>query len=97
MVAEVPTYGTSGRFGPPEKNSINFSLSLHCNGSNSFLFLNGKEIFSFKAHNNVNKMLLFLFNSVLEAYLMDLVLLNLESTKELLSGNVKFFSQLQLF
>ena len=26
-----------------------FSLSLHCNGDNSYLFVNGKEIIKFKA------------------------------------------------
>ena len=27
----------------------NFSLSLHYNGANSYLFVNGKEIYKFKA------------------------------------------------
>ena len=26
-----------------------FCLSLHCNGTNSYLFVNGKEIIKFKA------------------------------------------------
>ena len=50
-------------FSAPEKRfSINFSkakikfcLRLHYNGDNSYLFVNGKEIFKFKADNgNVN-------------------------------------------
>ena len=33
----------------------NFCLSLHFNGDNSYLFVNGKEIFKFKSNNgNVN-------------------------------------------
>ena len=27
----------------------NFCLSLHCNGANSYLFVNGTEIYKFKA------------------------------------------------
>ena len=52
---EGPIYGIKESFGLPEKNcSINFSkantkfcLSLHHNhnGGNSYLFVNGKEIF----------------------------------------------------
>ena len=50
-------------FGSPEtKVSIHFSkakttfyLRLHCDGDNSYLFINGKEIFLFKSDNkNVN-------------------------------------------
>ena len=48
--------------GPREKNYINFTgattkfcSSLHYNADNSYLFVNGKEIFKFKADNkNVN-------------------------------------------
>ena len=55
--------GINGSFGSPEtKLDINFSkantkccLSLHYNHKNSYLFVNGKEIFKFKADNkNVN-------------------------------------------
>ena len=58
-----PTFGISESFGSPEKKfSINstkvntkFCLSLHYNGDNSYLFVNGKEITKFKADNkNVN-------------------------------------------
>ena len=56
-------YGINGSFGSPEKRfSINFNkanikfcLSLHYNVDNSYLFVNVKEIFKFKADKeNVN-------------------------------------------
>ena len=50
-----------------------FFLSLHYN-SNSYLFVNGKEIFKFKAD---NKMLTFQINFVLETFVMDLAILSL--------------------
>ena len=50
-------------------------LILHYNADNSYLFVNGKEIFKFKAdNNNVN----FLIQVAMEVYLMDLVLMSLE-------------------
>ena len=46
---------------PQEKNDINFSkaktkfcLGLHYNSDNSYLFVNGKEIYEFKASNKNN-------------------------------------------
>ena len=63
MLCEDPIYCINESFRFPEKNfSINFSksntkccLSLHYNHDNSYLFVNGKEIFKFKANNgNVN-------------------------------------------
>ena len=59
MLGEGPTYGINGRFGSPEKKfSINFRkantkfyLSLLYNADNSYLFVNRKEIFKFKADN----------------------------------------------
>ena len=63
MLGEGPTYGINGSFGAPEKKfSINvskakpkFCLSLHYKHDNSYLFVNGKEIYKFKAdRNNVN-------------------------------------------
>ena len=63
MLGEVPTLRINGSLGSPEKKiSINFSksntkfcLSLHYNADNSYLFVNGKEIFKLKADNkNVN-------------------------------------------
>ena len=57
VTVEGLTFGVNGKFGSPEKkNSINFtkantkfSLSLNHNADNSYLFVNGKEIFKFKA------------------------------------------------
>ena len=63
MLGESLTYSINGSFGSSEKkHSINFSkantklcLSFHCNADNSYLFVNGKYIFKFKADNkNVN-------------------------------------------
>ena len=59
VLGEGPTFGINGSFGSPEKKfSINFSkaatkfcLSLSCNACNSYLFVNGKETFKFKADN----------------------------------------------
>ena len=56
ILDEGDTFGTNGSFGAPEKKlSISFSkastrfcLSLHYNADNSYLFVNGKEIFSRK-------------------------------------------------
>ena len=71
-------YGMNGSFVTPEKKfNINFtkantkfSLSLHYNSDNSYLFVDGKEISKFKADNkNVNPL-----SFVSEVYLMDLVL-----------------------
>ena len=53
MLDEGPTFGINGRFSSAEKKvSINFikanakfCLSLHYNANNSYLFVNGKEIF----------------------------------------------------
>ena len=62
-LGERPTYGIYRSFGAPRKKfSINlskakakFCLSLYYNGDNSYLFVNGKEIYKFKASNkNVN-------------------------------------------
>ena len=54
---ESPTQGmNNNRIAAEAKNSIKFSksnrqscLSLHCNGSNSFLFVNVEKIYQFKA------------------------------------------------
>ena len=59
MLGEGPTSGINGSFGSTEKKfSINFikantkfCLCLHYNGDNSYLFVNGKEIYKFKANN----------------------------------------------
>ena len=63
MLDEGPTYGFNGSFGSPEKKfngnftkaNTKFCLSLLYNADNSYFFVNGKEIFQFKAGNkNVN-------------------------------------------
>ena len=63
VLGERSTYGICGSFGAPlKKSSINlskakakFCLSLYYNDDNSYLFVNGKEIYKFKASNkNVN-------------------------------------------
>ena len=82
MLGEVPTLRINGSLGSPEKKiSINFSksntkfcLSLHYNADNSYLFVNGKEIFKFK----INTKKTFQHSFVSEAYLMDLLLPSLE-------------------
>ena len=59
ILGENPTFGINGSFGSPEKIfSINFAKGntkvcsgLHLNADNSYLFVNGKEIFKFKADN----------------------------------------------
>ena len=56
MLEEGPTYGINGSFGSSEKKfGINiskarkkFGLSLHYNGDNSYLFVNGQRAFKFK-------------------------------------------------
>ena len=61
ILGEDPTYGVNGSFGSPEKKfNINFTkantkfcLSLNYNGNNSYLFVNGKEIFKIKADNKI--------------------------------------------
>ena len=63
MLSERPAHGINGKFSSPEKKFStsfdkarnNFCLRLHHNHDNSYLFLNGKEIFKFKVNNeNVN-------------------------------------------
>ena len=55
ILGEGDTFGINRSFGPTEKKfSINFSKTktkfcLHCNGNNTYLFVNGKEIHKFKA------------------------------------------------
>ena len=63
ILGEGDNISNNGSFGAPEKKlSINFTklntkfcLSFHYNADKSYLFVNGKEIFKFKADNkNVN-------------------------------------------
>ena len=70
---EGDTFGINGSFSAPEKKfSINFSdtntkfcLSLHYNADNSYLFVNGKEIFKFRSDNkNINLSTQFYLGSI---------------------------------
>ena len=78
VLGESQTFGINGSFGSPRKRfSINFSKAnfLHYNADHSYLFVNEKEIFKFKADSkNATLQLSF----VSKSYLMDLVLLSLE-------------------
>ena len=81
MLGEGPSFGSKGSFGSPDKKiSIKFSkantkftLSLHFNTDNGYLFVNEKE-------KPTIKMLTFQLNFVLEVYLMGLVLLSLKKS-----------------
>ena len=73
MLGEGPNFGINGSFGPSEKKiSINFSkantkfcLSLHYDDNNTYLLVNQKENFKFKANNkNANFQTQFLFGSI---------------------------------
>ena len=88
-------YGINGSFGAPEKKfDINFSkantkfcLSLHYNDDNSYLFVDGKEIFKFKADNeNVNFPTQFCLRSISNGYSAT------ESREVSLNGKVHDFS-----
>ena len=79
ILGEGPTYGINRSFGSPKKRfsikftkaSSKFCLSLRYNADNSYLFVNGKEVFKFKAGNCQ-------LSFVSDLFLMDLVLLSLE-------------------
>ena len=69
------------------KANTKFCLSLHYNGDNSYLFVNGKEIFKFKAGNkNVNFPTQFCLGSISNGFSA------LESREVSLNGNVYDFS-----
>ena len=62
-------------------------MNLHCNGDNNYLFVNGKEIYKFKANNkNINFPTQFCLVSMPEKR--DVV----ELKKVSLKGNVHVFS-----
>ena len=91
LTGEDPTFEVNGKFGSPEKKiSINFikantkfSLSLHYNADNSYLFANSKEIFKLKANNeNVNFPTRFCLGSISNEFR------NIESREAFLNGNV---------
>ena len=95
VLGEGPYFGINGSFGSPEKKfSINFSksntksyLSLHYNADNSYLFVNGKEIFKFKSGNkNVNFLTQLCLGSISNGFIAT------ESREVSLNGNVYDFS-----
>ena len=95
VLGEGDTFGINGSFGAPEKKfSINFSkantkfcLGLHYNADNSYLFVNGKDIFKFKANNkNVNFPTQFYLWSISNGFSA------IESREVSLNGNMHDFS-----
>ena len=95
MLGEGPTYDINGSFDSSEKRfSINFSkvntkfcFSLYYNAYNSYLLVNGKEIFTFKADiKNVNFSTQFCDGSISNGFS------GTESREVSLNGNVYDFS-----
>ena len=95
IFGEDPTFGINGSFGLPEKMfSINFAkpntkffLSFHYKADNSYLFVNGKEIFKFKANNkNVKFLTQFCLGSISDGFSAT------ESREASLHENVYYFS-----
>ena len=93
ILGKGPTFGINGSFSSAEKKfSINFSkattkfcLSLHYNDDNSYLFVNGKEIFKFKGDNkNVNFPTRFCLESISDRFS------NTETREVSLDGNVYY-------
>ena len=95
MLGDGPTYSIKGSFGSPEKKfNINFAkantkfcVSLHYNTDNSYLFVNKKQIFKFKAENkNANFPTQFCLGSISDGFGAT------ESGDVYLDGNVCDFS-----
>ena len=91
ILGEGPTYGINGCFGAPDftnftKVNTKFCLSLHYNADNSYLFVNGMEIFKFKADSkNVNIPTQYCLGSISNGFRKT------ESKKVCLNGNVYNF------
>ena len=95
ILGEDPTSGINKSFDSPQKKfSINFSkartkfcLTLHYNVDNGYLFVNGKEIYKFKADNkNANFPNRFCLRSISDGFH------DTESREVSLGGNVYNFS-----
>ena len=95
VLREGYMFGNNGSFDAPEKMfGINFSkantkfcLGSHNNANNSYLFVNGREIFKFKADNkNVNFPTQFFLRSMSKGFSAT------ESREVSLNGNVYDFS-----
>ena len=73
-----PAYEINGSFSAAEeKLSINFSeaktkfsLSLHCNRDNNYLYVNKTQIHKFRAHDNI-RWYMFCLGSVLKLFTID--------------------------
>ena len=52
MLGKEPTEGIDRSVGTAEKKSICFTL--HCNGDESYLYVNKTEIYKFKAKDNIS-------------------------------------------
>ena len=93
-LGEDPTFHINPSFGSPEKKfSINFSkantkfLSLYYNADNSYLFVNGKEVFKLKANKkNINFPTQFCIESISNGFRAT------DSREVSLNGNVYDFS-----
>ena len=95
IIGKGPTIGINGSFGSPDKEfslnfikaRTNFCLSLNYNGDNSYLFVNEKEIFKFKASNgSVNFPTWFYLGSICDGFHATV------SREESLGGNEYDFS-----
>ena len=95
MLGEGDTFGINGSLGAlVKKFGINFSkenttfcLRLHHNADNSYLSVNGKEIFKFKADNkNVNFPTRFYLERISDGFS------GIESREVFLNGNVFDFT-----
>ena len=53
------------------ENNKKFCLSLHCNGENSYLFVNGKEIIKFKVKDSEIVANLLCLGNILEEFSVD--------------------------
>ena len=102
MLCEGDTFGINGSFGATgnqfsinfSKAKTKFSLSLSYNGDNTYLFVERKEMFTFKANEKmlINFAIQFCLGSISNE------LCAIESREVSLKRNVyNFFSQLQCY
>ena len=102
MLGEGSPFGINGRSSSLEKRfSINFSkantklyLILHYNADNSCLFVNGEEIFKYKADNkNVNFPTQICLASISNGFSSTIYVMYLKSREVSLNENVYDFSE----
>ena len=91
LLEKGDAFGFNWTFSAPEKKLVSIlvkqtqkiCLSLHCNADNSYLFVNGREIFKFNVDNkNVNFPIQFCLESVSNGFRVT------ESIDVSLNGNV---------